>query len=335
MARPIGLRDPGNRGTRGVIQLSAFTVSILVTPLAMRLAPRLGMLDAPGPLKLQTYPVPRVGGLGLFAGLGVVVLATKPALLVPLALAFAVGLVDDIRFVPPQQRLVACGVVGLAAAGVALPHALPTAVAVAAVVILFLLVPNGVNMIDGLDCLAGGAGVTAATGLGVLLAGHDRIIAFGLAAALLAFLVYNRPPARAYLGSAGAYLLGATLSVLLLRAWDGGYTRAQSIGALLMIAYPIGELAVSVIRRARAGASVIAGDRGHIYDQLRGHGWSRAAAVGGCTGTQAVLAGIGIAIGQLSTLAAAAAALGCVAVLFVAAAAGGFLSWPVAAPRAQ
>jgi UDP-N-acetylmuramyl pentapeptide phosphotransferase/UDP-N-acetylglucosamine-1-phosphate transferase len=80
---------------------------------------RTGIVDHPGPLKVQHDPVPYLGGLAVFIGLAAVVAAVHPMLLVPLALATALGLVDDARGVPAIARLVGEIGIGAAAAAVA------------------------------------------------------------------------------------------------------------------------------------------------------------------------------------------------------------------------
>ena len=67
---------------------------------------------------------------------------------------------------------------------------------------------NAVNLLDGLDGVAAGCGLVSALGIAVLDDGA-RVPALALAGGLAGFLVFNRPPARIYLGDAGAYLIGA------------------------------------------------------------------------------------------------------------------------------
>ena len=86
-----------------------------------------------------------------------------------------------------------------------------------------VLLINGVNMIDGLDALAGGVVAVAARGLRLDAAGRRPGPGRGpRRCALAGFLVYNRPPARIYLGDGGSYLLGTALAVLLASAWAPG-----------------------------------------------------------------------------------------------------------------
>ena len=96
---------------------------------------------------------------------------------------------------------------------------------------------NGVNLIDGLDMLAGGVAAVAAGGFAVILHGSGRQLAIALAASLLGFLVYNRPPARVYLGDGGAYLLGTGLTVLVAESWAPGRPVRWGRRPSLVVAY--------------------------------------------------------------------------------------------------
>ncbi|MCI0397877.1 MAG: undecaprenyl/decaprenyl-phosphate alpha-N-acetylglucosaminyl 1-phosphate transferase [Chloroflexi bacterium] len=131
---------------------------------------------------------------------------------------------------------------------------------------------NAVNWLDGLDGLAAGVGTIAA----LLFAWHSyrldqmAVAAFplALAGALLGFLPYNFAPARIFLGTAGAYLLGynlATLSIL---------SPAKLSTALLVLALPILDGVWRVIDRLRQGRSPLQGDRGHLHFRLQDSGLS-------------------------------------------------------------
>jgi UDP-GlcNAc:undecaprenyl-phosphate GlcNAc-1-phosphate transferase len=85
-----------------VVLIAAFVVALVVTPLAMRLARRTGLLDRPGDLKIQTRPIPYLGGLAVAAGLAVGVVPARRALLLPLAMALALGVTDDARHLDPR-----------------------------------------------------------------------------------------------------------------------------------------------------------------------------------------------------------------------------------------
>ena len=279
-----------------VALIASFAVAVVVTPGVARVATRLGVVDHPGPLKVHDRPVPYLGGLAVFVALGGVVAVERVSLLIPLALALAVGVADDVFDLSVRFRLPAEIVVGVCAAAVVpVRGALGALVTVVFVVVLC----NAVNLLDGLDGLASGVGAVSAIGFAVLLEGSWSVIALGLAGALLGFLVWNRPPARIYLGDAGSYLLGTALALLLASAWGRGEPVAIGAGAVLLVAVPVADMTIAIVRRARARRPLFVGDRGHVYDQLVDRGWSAPNVTLACIAAQAVLAAAGIVVGVL------------------------------------
>jgi UDP-GlcNAc:undecaprenyl-phosphate GlcNAc-1-phosphate transferase len=273
----------------------AFVVAVLVTPVAARVATRLGIVDEPGPLKVHTKAVPYLGGVAVLVGLVGPVLGMRASLMVPLALAGALGLVDDAVGLPPSIRIAAEIGIGVSAA-IAVGHHGAGRVALGVIAVLVLV--NAVNLLDGLDGLAAGVTIAAATGFYVVLGGAGATLALALAGAAAGFLVWNAPPARVYLGDSGSYLIGTALAMLFLVAAQ--YPAAEVSGACLFLAVPVADTAIAIVRRFRAGRPLFTGDRGHVYDQLVDRGWSAPVAVVACVGAQAVLTGAGIAIAQLA-----------------------------------
>jgi UDP-N-acetylmuramyl pentapeptide phosphotransferase/UDP-N-acetylglucosamine-1-phosphate transferase len=171
---------------------------------------------------------------------------------------------------------------------------------------------NAMNIMDGQDGLAGLLGLVASLGLAVLAraAGLDAaaVVGFALAGALGGFLLWNRPPARVFLGNGGAYAVGAVLGML---AWFvaavGGLRGLLAAGACLgPFAF---EVIFTVIRRIRGGERVAAGDRLHSYDLVaRTAGRPASTVVFGILGL--LSAGIGLAIWFLPALGLPLAAVG-------------------------
>jgi UDP-GlcNAc:undecaprenyl-phosphate GlcNAc-1-phosphate transferase len=269
----------------------AFVVAVAATPLAARLATRVGLVDHPGPLKVHARAVPYLGGLAVFVAIAGPVAVTRPSLLVPLALAGALGVADDATDLAPPLRLGAEVGIGIAAAWVATPH---SAGSVALGIALVLVLVNAVNMLDGLDGLATAVVGIGAAGFFVVLSGSSATLALALVGALAGFLVWNAPPARVYLGDSGSYLLGTALAVLFLAATR--HDAAVVSSACLFVGVPVADAAVAIVRRLRAGTPLLRGDRGHVYDQLVDRGWSARRSAGTCAAAQAVLTVIGIVI---------------------------------------
>ena len=292
----------------------AFAVACACTPLIARVAVRLGVVDHPGPLKVQREPVPYLGGIAVLLGLAIPVALSKPTLLIPLGGAALLGLLDDIGDISARIRLVAEVAIGAAAAAV-----LPTRGVVGALVTIAFVVVlcNAVNLLDGLDGLACGVAALSAVGFAIVLDGDTRVLALALAGALVGVLVWNRPPARIYLGDAGSYLVGTTLALLLASAFGTGESVALASGAILFVGVPVADAAVAIFRRLRAHRPLFQGDRGHVYDQLVDRGWTATAATGACIAMQAVLTAVGIGITYLAAGAAVAATATVVAVVAI------------------
>ena len=194
-------------------------------------------------------------------------------------------------------------------------------IAVPLTVLLVLVTVNAVNFVDGLDGLA--AGVVGIAGLAFFAFSYqlsvvrdvDRadsptLIAAVLVGACAGFLPHNFSPARIFMGDSGSMLLGlllAAAAVSVTGQSDVGYdvsgseTVAPALFApvllpLVVLAVPLGDLVLAVVRRTRAGMSPFAADRGHLHHRLLDVGHSHRRAVLILYGWTALLAGSGVAV---------------------------------------
>lgn len=303
-----------------VVGVVSAAVALALTPVAMVVARRTGVVDHPAALKPQETAVPYLGGAAVFVAAVVGGAVGRPLVLVPLGLVFVLGLVDDAVHLPPGIRLVGQLATGAVVAAVVRTH-LPGALGPLAVVGVTVVLINGVNMVDGLDALAGGVGLVGVLGFATLLRGDPRDLAVGLGAALAGFLVYNRPPARIYLGDAGSYLVGTALALLLAEAWAPGHGDAVGVAGLLLVAVPAAEVLFAVIRRVRSRRPVVLGDRGHPYDRLVARGWPVIGASLAYVGAELVLAVAARAVDSFRSPVPAVVAAGASAVALLGAAA--------------
>jgi UDP-GlcNAc:undecaprenyl-phosphate GlcNAc-1-phosphate transferase len=304
----------------------ALVVALLVTPLAARLARRFDVVDRPGPLKVQRDAVPYLGGVAVCIALAGPIAVIRPSLLAPLALLLALGLADDLGDLEPRLRLLLELGIGLVGGVVAPAAGGALGVLVTAAFVVGLV--NAVNLLDGLDGLAGGVAFASAIGFAVV-DGPARLPALALAGALGGFLVFNRPPARIYLGDSGAYMIGGALALLAGLAIGGGGagSSAAAWAAIpLLVALPVFDTAIAIVRRRRAGRPLFGGDRSHVYDQLVDRGQTRSQAVLECIAAQALLTAVGVFAIHLRAGWAIVAATACVAALVVVATWGGFIS---------
>lgn len=281
--------------------LSAFVLALLfaflLTPAAVRLAGRIGALD-----RGQDPPIPRIGGVAIvggamlaLAGLGLAFEPTFNLLKLgwtELGVAVvggglgivALGLVDDVRHLPPRVKfgleiLIALGLffAGVQIRTLWLPQpfgivALPTAVAAVFTVLWIVGITNAFNLLDGIDGAAAGAGVFALLAMFVtsvtLGSPLVALLTVTLAGATLGFLPYNFPPARVYLGDVGSLTLGFSLAVLAIE----GATKGPAIVALAipMVAFavPVMDTVIAMIRRSLRGAPLFQGDQEHLHHRL-------------------------------------------------------------------
>jgi UDP-GlcNAc:undecaprenyl-phosphate GlcNAc-1-phosphate transferase len=184
----------------------AIALALVLTWAARRVGLATGLVDRPplagstyaGELKIHTVPIPVLGGLGVMVAVPATMLLEgyrlPVAVTAGVALAAAIGLVDDARPLPASVRMVALAAAGtLVAGGLELGPLGP--LARPGVVVLLLLLANAVNLIDGQDGLAGGLGAIACAGLTAVITanGGDPLVAIALAGALVGFLAWNLP----------------------------------------------------------------------------------------------------------------------------------------------
>jgi UDP-GlcNAc:undecaprenyl-phosphate GlcNAc-1-phosphate transferase len=208
-------------------------VSLGLTPLLGRLARWLGILDLPAARKVHTQPTPLLGGLAIYTGFGVSLLANSIldaqviAIMVGATLLVAVSMADDTRGIPAGVKLLAhlAAAAIVIASGVVLTLFPTSAVGYAANVALTVLwllgITSAMNFFDGMDGLATGLSIITATFLGVVAAQTFQPFLGWFAASIvgscLGFLPFNfRPgrPAAIFLGDTGSTFLGFLLAAL-------------------------------------------------------------------------------------------------------------------------
>ncbi|HEX2030304.1 MAG TPA: hypothetical protein VHL78_02730 [Actinomycetota bacterium] len=287
--------------------VAGFGIALLLTPAAGAVGRAMRLVDRPGDvLKIHAQPIPVVGGVGVvaatFAAYAVVARSLPLAPVAAALMLLAIGLLDDARTLPPSVRLVGQASAGaiLVAGGLRLEPLGPAGVPAAVLVVV--LSANAVNMMDGQDGLVGGLGAIAALGLAGLAAWNDAgpalMLALSLAGALAAFLLWNRPPARIFLGNGGAYAVGVLLAVIgMMIALRDGWRGLLAAGACLgVFAF---EVVYTVLRRVASGRAVVPGDRFHSYDVTAILAGGRARSTGIFWVLGAAAAALGLAVGRL------------------------------------
>jgi UDP-GlcNAc:undecaprenyl-phosphate GlcNAc-1-phosphate transferase len=305
--------------------LVAWIAGLILLPRIRKLALRRGWVDRPGHRKIHQHPIPRIGGVAVFlAGLlGAIPFLAPDIRTVGLLLAgtmvFLLGLVDDLYDLSPRTKLTgqlgACLILfvfdlridfvtdfiagkGFVALGI-LSYPLT---------LLWVIgLTNTINLIDGVDGLAGGISFIA---LGTLLAvrlltphaqdslliGDVMCVSAALMGALLAFLRMNVYPARMFMGDCGAYFLGFLIAGLSIAGAAKGSVVLPLVIPLIALGLPILDVFLAILRRYFNNVPIFQADKEHLHHKLLRSGFSQAETtrflwmVSTCFGLLAILA---------------------------------------------
>jgi len=289
----------------------ALVVVIAATPLVRRFALDIGVVDQPGKRRVHERPIPRLGGIALvlafFAPLLVLFgletevarqFFSEPLRIVGLVAGAVVvcglGVLDDVRGVRAWTKLAVqfaaaslaylCGF-RIEAVNVPWLGQLDMGVFALPITVLWIAaIINAINLIDGLDGLAGGVAFFACVSNFVVGAiNHDRLVLLlspTLGGALLGFLLYNFNPASIFMGDSGSMFLGyvlATTSIM------GSSVKSSTTVAILVpliaLGLPIIDTLFAMVRRFLERRPIFAADRGHIHHQLLAMGINHRRAV--------------------------------------------------------
>lgn len=307
-----------------LVVLAVVAVTTFATLFAVRrLAVRVGAVVRPDERRVHTRPTPTLGGVAMLVGVlvGMAVAwgmgsfdavfngSTEPLGLVLAAIVIAVvGIIDDLRDVsaPAKMAGIVLAASVLVISGISI---LVFRVPFAGVFVLstdwsYLLsvlwvvgMANAINLIDGLDGLAGGiVAIAAGTfflyahelgGEGLLAAGNiGPLIAIVVLGACIGFLPHNFHPAKIFMGDGGALLLGLLMAASTMVV--GGRTDRSFSGSsffffapifipLVILGVPIIDTLFAIIRRARSRSGISTADKGHLHHRLMrlGHGHRR------------------------------------------------------------
>lgn len=288
--------------------------SILVPPM-MRVAPRLGLVDRPGPRKIHHVPVPLCGGLAVAAGALVPVLMwgnLELSLVLSLfaaAIIIGVGAIDDARPLYYLWRLLTqtLAVAVLLSAGVHfgdLPlfglDMAPWWLAGPVTVLFILGCTNAVNLADGMDGLAGGLVIPSLLAIAFLAyqgeGGTVVVACAALTGAVLGFLRFNTYPASVFLGDAGSTFLGFTAATLAIVLVENCHPALNPAIVLLLMGVPLLDTLYAVVRRLASGKSPFKADRRHMHHQLLDLGLPQVGAVAALYLIQGVMVVTGVTL---------------------------------------
>lgn len=296
--------------------LSALVTTLLTTPLASKIAWKVGAIDYPEKRRINKTPIPRMGGIAVFLGLFVALLLqvfgyrhlgwpfsimpprsraiSYPLLGLAMLTIFVTGLLDDKFSLKPHQKLfgqvlaatfAACS--GLVIGNIVSPFTdefIELGIWTYPITVIYLVAyVNIFNLIDGLDGLASGIAVIASFTMFIIAFGGGRFDAAGLSIALagacLGFLKYNFHPASIFLGDSGSMLIGFALGTISLLNVTRIAGLTTIIVPLVIAGIPIIDTFSAIVRRMRGHVSIGQADRGHIHHRLIAEGFDQRQAV--------------------------------------------------------
>tara|TARA_R110000850_G_scaffold8214_5_gene30574 strand:- start:123 stop:1673 length:1551 start_codon:yes stop_codon:yes gene_type:complete len=287
----------------GAVAASAFAVSLVGIVLLRRYWRfERGVDIGDGVRKHQEVPVLRVGGLPLYAAFVVAfffallkeqaesdILISFSFLLLGSAI-FLLGLLDDLYGIPAQVKFLVQIAIAIGAYACGMRIDLITnpleaesvdlgGYGLILTIIWFVAIPNLINLIDGMDGLAGGISLFLSLTLGVigLMSGNSALamLAFGMAGGMVAFLIFNLPPAKIYMGDGGAYLMGFLIAGASLLSHNKGSIFGPLLVVIIALGFPILDTSLAVLRRGLTGLPVMAPDARHLHHRLMTLGFSK------------------------------------------------------------
>lgn len=277
----------------------SFLLAVILTPVCRISFQRYGFVDRPDETrKLHQRPVPTMGGVPIFIAylasfsvlligglrthLGKVDFSLALRLAPAVVIIFVLGVLDDrFRLQPIQKLIVQVLAAGWACwAGVRITTfavgSVPYHLSVPVTIGWLVVCTNAFNLIDGVDGLAAGVGLSAtATTLVAALVEHNVLLATAtvpLAGALLGFVRYNFNPATIFLGDCGSLTIGFLLGCLGVIWSQKSATILGMTAPLMALSIPILDLCLSIVRRFLRRQPIMRGDRGHIHHRLLDRG---------------------------------------------------------------
>ena len=299
-----------------LVFITSFVVVLYSTPALIKVAVLKRLIDLPTEdRKVHKRAIPTIGGIIIYAATlfsfslwyniddlheydQIYESVKEFKILVATSLVlFFVGVKDDIIGTAPVKKLFANILVGLILIlmgdiritglhGVFGVEEIPQWGSVFLSLFTYIVVVNAMNLIDGIDGLAAGVGLIAASVFGTwfIFANEYTLasLSFSLAGALLGFLIFNFSPAKIFMGDSGSLIIGMFICVLSIKLIEYPVTRiddfwihiSNPILVIAALSYPLTDTLRIFVIRAIKGQSPFAADRNHLHHRLLDCGYS-------------------------------------------------------------
>lgn len=271
--------------------LISFVISLALTPVVIKVGPKLGFLDIPKDnRRMHKRPMPIAGGIAIYIAATVAILVFIPlnknilSLIIGSTIILISGLLDDKYSISPKAKIafqLAAGLM-IALSGSQIEFFTNIISTKEVVWLKYLSIPvtlfwicgitNTVNLIDGLDGLAAGVSLISAVSLMCIALKMNHVAVAIIAAAVggscLGFLPYNFNPAKIFMGDTGALYLGFMLSYISIQGVMKYATTLMIFVPVLVLGVPVFDTAFAMIRRYISGKKIFDADKGHLHHRL-------------------------------------------------------------------
>ncbi len=272
------------------IILVTLVASLFLIPVAKKVAEHIGAIDIPNERKIHKNPMPRLGGLAIFGSflLGYILYGSITtqmiSILIGAFIIFLVGVFDDIKPIKARYKFL----VQIIAALIVVIYGqvyfneitflglnIKFNLLISYVLSTFFIVAisNAINLIDGLDGLAGGISAIYFLTIAIIafvlnkMGGLDVILTLIMFGSTLGFLINNFPPAKIFMGDSGSLFLGFMISVIALLGFKVA-TLTSLVIPITILAIPIFDTILAIFRRLLKGENIGTPDKEHFHHQL-------------------------------------------------------------------
>lgn len=266
----------------------ALITTLLITPLVIKLAFKIGAVDKPNERKVHQKLMPRLGGLAIFIGVIAGYFTAElynekiTAISLGAILIIIIGILDDKYELSAKTKfagqLLVAGLIvasGLTIDVLTIPYIGDFELGLWSypVTVLWIVgITNAINLIDGLDGLSAGISAIGITTIAILAGANGKILIFTISMILLGsiigFLFYNFYPAKIFMGDTGALFLGYSISIISLLGLYKSVTLFSFIVPIIILGVPIFDTAFAIIRRIVNKKPISAPDKSHLHHRL-------------------------------------------------------------------
>lgn len=280
--------------------LLAFILSVLFVKITIVICKKFKLYDEVDPRKIHKGNIPRMGGVGIFLAYAIVVFLYSFVnedmdfkfglpILMGFGIIFVFGLIDDIANLNAKFKFFVQILAALAVAvspvnvHLLLGFELPVWFAKILTFGWIMVCVNAFNLIDGIDWVCSGISLLSVVTIGLVVlvgGGNNYALCFILAGAITGFMVWNKPPAKIFLGDVGSQSLGfavATFPMLYTHSDSFEYNKITLM--ILICSIPVTDVIAAIWRRLKNHRSIFSPDRAHIHHKMLNLGFSKKSAI--------------------------------------------------------